>query len=92
MDDKVNKEILGRDAGSNIARRLASAREIAQMHEPSLKSPEQLSACKIIHPGMRDRRVLDAFRGLRTKLFGMNDGDGFVVMITPVVPRPGWMQ
>ncbi len=89
MDDQVKKEVLHREVGSNIARRLASAREIARMREPSLKSAEQLSASKIIHPGMRDRRVLNAFRGLRTKLFGMNQGNGFVVMISPVVPESG---
>jgi len=78
-----------REPGGNIAKRLASAREIARMREPSIKSPEQLSARRIIHPGMSDRRALNAFRGLRTKLFGMNQGDGFVIMISPVSPESG---
>ncbi len=89
MDDQVKREIASREVGSNVAQRLASAREIARMREPSLKSPEQLSSRKIIHPGMSDRKALNAFRGLRTKLFGMNQGDGFVVMISPVSPESG---
>ena len=81
--------ILARDTGSSIDRRLVSAREISRMREPHLKTAEQLCAHKIIHPGMDDREVLDKFRGLRTKLFDMNNGEGFVVMVSPIASESG---
>jgi len=85
----VHKEILARGTGNNIERRLESAREISRMHEGEIKTTEQLGSLKIIHPGMTDRNVLNAFRGLRAKLFTMNQGEGFVVMVSPVVSDSG---
>ncbi len=90
MDDEVQvKEIFAPYTDSHLERRLASAGEISRMREPHLKTPEQLCARKIIHPGMTDREILDRFRGLRTKLFDMNNGEGFVVMVSPVAPKSG---
>ncbi len=89
MDDQVKKQLMARDTGHDIECRLESSREISRMYEGEIKTIEQLDACKIIHPGMADREVLDAFRGLRAKLFGMNQGEGFVVMVSPVVPSSG---
>ncbi len=89
MDDLVKTQLLARDAGRNIEYRLESAREIARMYEGEPKTAAQLDACKIIYPGMADRKVLDAFRGLRSKLFGMNQGDGFVIMVSPVASGSG---
>ncbi len=85
----MQKEILARGTGSNIEQRLESAREISRMHEGEIKTAEQLSSRKIIHPGMADREALNAFRGLRAKLFSMNQGEGFVIMISPVAPDSG---
>jgi len=89
MDSQVKKQILARGAGHNIERRLESAREISRMLEGTVKTAKQLDSSKIIHSAMADRDVLDAFRGLRAKLFNMNQGEGFVVMVSPVVPDSG---
>ena len=90
MEEEVKaNDIVVLDAGTGLDRRLAAAREISRMHEPHLKTPEQLRASKIIYPEMADREVLDRFRGLRTKLFDMNNGEGFVVMVSPIAPESG---
>lgn len=88
MDNQAQQKLVSR-GGSSIERRLESAREISRMREGELKTREQLSSRKIIHPGMEDRKTLNAFRGLRSKLFNMNQGEGFVVMISPVTPGSG---
>ena len=55
---------------------------IANMAEFSLKTQEELSAQKIIYPGMRQREVLTAFRDLRTKLLAKAGKDNFSVLVS----------
>ncbi len=75
--------------GSSLELRLKSARQIALMKEPLPQSIAQLRARKIIYPEMKDRKVLDTFRRLRTKLLQISAGENFIVMLTSVTPGNG---
>ena len=92
-DDKQERgEQIGEKSesrGSSLELRLKSARQIALMKEPLQQSVAQLRARKIIHPEMKDRKVLDTFRRLRTKLLQISAGENFIVMLTSVTPGNG---
>ncbi len=75
--------------GSNLQLRMESARQIALMEEQHLKPLAEMRSRKIVHPGMRDRAVLDSFRELRTRLLQYSHGENFIAMISPVSPGSG---
>ncbi len=59
-----------------------SNNQIADMAEVTLKSQDELSALKIIYPGMAQRDVLNSFRDLRTKLLDRTKGKNFVLLVS----------
>lgn len=60
----------------------ANSESIINMEDVALKSQEELSALKIIYPGMKQRDVLKNFRDLRTKLLQKSRGKNFVLMVS----------
>ncbi len=56
--------------------------DIADMTEITLKTPEELSALKIIYPGMPQREMLNSFRDLRAKLLEKTAGQNFVLLVS----------
>lgn len=67
------------------------AREkIRRMAEVSWLNYSELEEFKIIHPGMRQPKVLNAFRELRTNLYNLAQGkENFVLLVTSVAPGGG---
>ncbi len=61
---------------------LSSSETISSMEDVVLKTQDELSALKIIYPGMKQRNVLKIFRDLRTKLLQKSDGKNFVLMVS----------
>lgn len=57
-------------------------RGIGRMAMPRRWTPEELRARKLIHVGMEEREVLNAFRQLRTQLIQRRRGDNMTVLIT----------
>ena len=55
---------------------------ILNMNDVALKSQDELSALKIIYPGMSQRDVLNTFRDLRTKLLQKSEGKNFVLLVS----------
>ena len=55
---------------------------ILNMEDVALKSQDELSALKIIYPGMSQRGVLNAFRDLRTRLLQKSEGKNFVLLVS----------
>lgn len=77
-----NKLPLGDDDGNR--------EEIRRMAELGRLSYAELESLKVIHPGMRQPQVMNAFRELRTKLYQLaGTRDNFVLLITSVVPEGG---
>ena len=72
-----------------IARRTASAKEIARMFEPREFNHDELAKRKIIYSGMPDTRVANQFRELRTKILQKSAGESCVVMVTSVGMNSG---
>ena len=77
---------------AEIASLVASSRQIANMAEPTLLAPHELDAQNIIHPGMKNKVMLNKFRELRTKLLRPTSKGrvgNSVTLITSVVPKGG---
>ena len=55
---------------------------ILNMEDVAIKSQDELSALKIIYPGMSQRGVLNAFRDLRTRLLQKSEGKNFVLLVS----------
>ncbi|MFP4181639.1 polysaccharide biosynthesis protein [Thiohalospira sp.] len=81
----------GRDDGGDrsLRRRNDHRRDIATMDEGPLLSAEFLEERRIIHPGMRQREVANRFRELRTRLFELQAGRNFSLLVASVVPSGG---
>jgi Mrp family chromosome partitioning ATPase len=68
----------------------SSREEIRRMAEIGWLSYAELDELKIIHPGMRNPAVLNAFRELRTNLYQLAAGkDNFVMLVTSIAPEGG---
>ena len=63
--------------------------DIADMAEVALKTQDELSALKIIYPGMQQREVLNIFRDLRTKLLEKAGGKNFVLLVSSLCSGGG---
>jgi len=66
-----------------------AAVEIARMAEPAPRSNADLAARRIIFPAMRDLRVRDSFRDLRTSVLQRCDGANAVILVTSATPDGG---
>jgi Mrp family chromosome partitioning ATPase len=67
----------------------AAAEEIARMAEPVRRSNADLASRRIIFPAMRDTRVRDSFRDLRTSVVQRSAGANAVVLVTSATPDGG---
>jgi Mrp family chromosome partitioning ATPase len=55
--------------------------DIQGMHEPLLRSAEELSKLKVISATMHDERILNAFREIRTSILRNINGNDSVILI-----------
>ena len=62
---------------------------ILDMAEVAPLSQEELGFLNIIYPGMQQRKVLNAFRDLRTKLLQKTQEDNFVVLVSALTVGGG---
>lgn len=81
------------DTGARIDRDVTGQKKsrevIRRMDEVGLMDPQELNDRKIIHQDMGDRRLLNVFRDLRTKLLSIASRKNFRCLITSVVPNGG---
>lgn len=87
-------ETTGRNVVSFGPRALTDDEEsreyIRRMAEIGLLSYSDLADLRVIHPGMSNRKVLNAFRELRTKIYQAAAGrENFVLLVTSIVPGGG---
>lgn len=64
-------------------------REIRQMSEVGAFEEVELDELRIIYPNMHDKRMLNEFRELRTKLMQRAGSENFVVMVSSVTDAGG---
>lgn len=74
---------------AGLAPRLSAREQIARMQEPELVKDEVLSMHRWVYPDMREERVANAFRNLRTRLLQKLGDDQRIVMVTGVSERAG---
>lgn len=79
----------GEEGAPAAPRRLSSSREITRMDEPNPLPPSKLAERRIIHPGMQDSRVFNAYRQLRTTVLQQTGGRNAVLLVSSVAPRGG---
>ncbi|MES2661955.1 MAG: hypothetical protein V4629_01510 [Pseudomonadota bacterium] len=77
------------NGANDVARMIASSKQIAQMSEPTPLTPAQLNARKLIHSTMSDRKTLESYREIRTRLLQAANGFNQIVMISSVMPESG---
>lgn len=65
------------------------AEEIARMAEPSRRTNAELASRRIIFPAMRDARVRDQFRNLRTSILQRSGTSNTIVLVTSATPDGG---
>ncbi len=63
--------------------------DLANMEDSKLFSDRQLDMLGIVHPRSKDRRMVDAMRQLRTKLYSLHPEGNFSVLVSSVVPKGG---
>jgi len=68
---------------------LSMSKNIRLMQEPRLFSEAELDERKIIYPEMSDRRIVNVFRDIRTKLLQVSRGQNFVGLVVPSCSRAG---
>jgi len=64
----------------------ASRKSIANMEKRATYSINELEEKRLIHLDMKDKRLLNHYRNLRTKLLAKGNSENFVTMVTSVVP------
>lgn len=62
---------------------------VGRMLEPWRLSEAEMAAGRIIYPEMRDRRVADAFRDIRTKVLQAGNGRNAAVLVTSITEGDG---
>ena len=55
--------------------------DIKHMAEVTLLTQDELTALKIIYPGMQQREILNSFRDLRVRLVEKTKGENFVLLV-----------
>lgn len=78
-----------RNDHTDLARIAEASRQIATMSEPRTLEKNYLRDGRIIFPEMQDRKTVNAFREIRTKLMQLSQGQNIVIMMTSVTARGG---
>lgn len=63
--------------------------EVGRMKEEAVRSSADLASRRIIFPAMRNTRVRDTFRDLRTSVLQRSNGGSSVVLVTSATPDGG---
>jgi exopolysaccharide/PEP-CTERM locus tyrosine autokinase len=88
MDEKENvlRSVVGLGAAEDKNMNRGSIHEMAEIR---LLETKELSARKMIYPGMQQREVLNAFREIRTKLLQQSPKDNFVLLVSSICAEGG---
>lgn len=89
IGDRSSRNILNLNAKPPLDDE-GSREDIRRMAEIGWLNYSELEDLKIIHPGMAQSVVLNAFRELRTNLYKLSQGkENFVLLVTSIVPEGG---
>lgn len=77
------------ELGAVAVERHVISKQINRMQEPRRLSREDLAERRIIFPESPDRKVVNKFRELRTRLLEVSKGNNFTLVVTGATPRAG---
>ncbi|MGB5325787.1 MAG: CpsD/CapB family tyrosine-protein kinase [Pseudomonadales bacterium] len=87
--DQEPKELSRNIIRLDEAEERMSRQQIREMADVYNLVPEELDEKKIIHPKMRDKKVLNVFREIRTKLLRRVGSNNFTLLVTAICPGGG---
>ncbi|WP_227519926.1 P-loop NTPase family protein [Mangrovitalea sediminis] len=77
------------ELGAGAVDRYIISKQISRMEEPRRLTREDLDERRIIYPESTNRRVVNRFRDLRTKLVERSQGNNFALVVTGAVAGAG---
>lgn len=77
------------EVGIGSVDRYVISKQIARMQEPRRLTPDDLDERRIIYPDSRDRKTVNRFRDLRTRLLEVSGGNNFTMVVTGAAPGAG---
>lgn len=88
IDISVSRDLVALE-DSTQARKDVANQQLARMDDLGEMTPEMLDARKIIHPGMGNYNIINAFREIRTRLLQKSNGKNFSVMVVSLNSNMG---
>lgn len=70
------------EVGIGSVDRYVISKQITRMQEPRRLTPDDLDERRIIYPDSRDRKTVNRFRDLRTRLLEVSGGNNFTLVVT----------
>lgn len=64
----------------------SSKRSISNMEQSSKYTSEELDQRRLVHSNMKDKKLLNHYRNLRTRLLTKSSKENFVTLVTSVIP------
>lgn len=77
------------ELGVGAVDRYVISKQISRMEEPRRLTREDLDERRIIYPESPNRKVVNRFRDLRTRLLEVSKGNNFAIVVTGAVPGAG---
>ncbi|SFM53350.1 polysaccharide biosynthesis protein [Marinobacter zhejiangensis] len=65
------------------------SKQISQMREPRVLTPDDLDERRIIYPNSPNRKLVNRFRNLRTQLMERSNGNNFTLVVSGATPGSG---
>jgi protein-tyrosine kinase len=70
------------ELGAGSVDKYVVSKQIVRMQEPRRLTPDDLEERRIIYPESRDRKLVNHFRNLRTKLLEKSGGNNFTLVVS----------
>ena len=77
------------DSGPSTVDRYVISKQITKMQEPRRLDPEDMEERRIIYPQSPNRKLVNRFRNLRTKLLEVSGGNNFTLVVTGATTGSG---
>ncbi|WP_246065253.1 hypothetical protein [Hydrocarboniclastica marina] len=77
------------EMGIGTVDRYVISKQITRMQEPRRLTPDDLDERRIIYPDSPDRKTVNRFRDLRTRLLEVSGGNNFTMVVTGSTPGAG---
>ncbi|MEX2474904.1 polysaccharide biosynthesis protein [Marinobacter sp.] len=77
------------ELGPGAVDRYVISKQIARMQEPRRLTPDDMDERRIIYPESSNRRMVNRFRDLRTKLLEKSGGNNFTIVISGAATGAG---